>query len=74
MNILRAELYLKRYLPSTLVSEVFDDDEMLQWSLEAMFPSLDEQQLRSLTVGQLLVQYAAAPVPIHGQAPSATPA
>lgn len=67
MNILRAEDYLKRYVPqSTLVSDVYDDDEMLSAALLTLFPDFEYPDFAHLTLSEVLKRYSRAPRPLTG--------
>lgn len=62
MNILRAEAYLNRLgQDQTPLSELYDDDEMLQSAMVTLFPDFEYPDFSHKTLGQIRKQYFSNP-------------
>jgi hypothetical protein len=62
MNLLRAESFLTQYgCSNQRLSELYDDDEMLQSVLVTLFPSFEYPDYAHLTMGEIRSRYLAAP-------------
>lgn len=65
MNLLRAEHFLATYgAPSTRLSELYDDDEMLQSALVTLFPGFEYPDFSHLTLREIELRYHASPQPL----------
>ncbi|KWT98104.1 MULTISPECIES: hypothetical protein [unclassified Variovorax] len=61
MNILRAEAYLARFANSERLSDIYDDDGMLQAALAVLFPGFEYPDFSHLTMAEIRKRYAANP-------------
>lgn len=65
MNILRAEQYLKNRVPAhDKVSDLYDDDEMLQSALCTLFPDFEYPDFSHLTIREVIKRYEKKPLPL----------
>lgn len=61
MNVLRADAYLKRLGGHEKLSDIYEDDEMLQESLAAMLPGFEFLDYSHLSIQELRARYFQAP-------------
>lgn len=73
MNILRAEAYVKQYVPqSTKLADVYDDDEMMSAAMLTLFPEFEYPDFSHLTLREVMQRYAKNPRSLAGTAPDAS--